>query len=73
MKALMIRLRRLWRPDLAAFWMMLAFNGLSSVLATLAHGMEPSATLRPVLGLLALVNVAAGAFWMHRLWVQTDS
>ena len=24
-----------------------------------------------VLTLLALVNVGAGAFWMHRLWVQT--
>jgi len=71
MKALMIRLRRLWRPDLAAFWMVLAFNSLSSLLATWAHGMDPSLALRPVLGLLALANVGAGAFWMHRLWVQT--
>ena len=71
MNALLNRLRRLWRPDLPAFWLALAFNGLSSVMTTLAHGMEPLATLRLVLTLLALVNVGAGAFWMHRLWVQT--
>ncbi len=71
MNALLIRLRRLWRPDLPAFWMALVFNGLSSLVTALAHGMEPLSTLRLVLTLLALVNVGAGAFWLHRLWVQT--
>ena len=71
MSNLVVRLRRLWRPDLSAFWLVLTFNALSTVLATLAHEMEPSAAMRPVLGLLALVNVGAGAFWMHRLWIQT--
>ena len=40
-------------------------------MTTLAQGMEPLSNLRLVLTLLALVNVGAGAFWMHRLWVQT--
>ena len=71
MSALLIRLRRLWRPDLPAFWMALVFNGLSSLVTALAHSMDPASSLRLMLAGLALVNVGAGAFWLHRLWVQT--
>ena len=71
MNALLNRLRRLWRPDLPAFWMALVFNGLSSLVTALAHGMDSASSLRLVLAVVALLNVMAGAFWAHRLWVQT--
>ena len=47
-------LRRLWQPRRGLFWLVLAFNALSSVLAWYLHLSEPALLLRWVLSLLAL-------------------
>jgi hypothetical protein len=63
-------LQRLWQPGRAAFWLMLAFNGLSSVLAWTLHLAPPAGALFFVLTLLALANAAMGAWMLSLLWRQ---
>lgn len=56
----MDKLRRLWQPAHPLFWMMVAFNALSS-LCTWALRALPLNTLGLlVVGTIALANVAAG-------------
>jgi hypothetical protein len=63
-------LQRLWQPGRVAFWLMLAFNGLSSVLAWTLHLAQPTGTLLIVLTILALANAAMGAWMLTLLWRQ---
>jgi hypothetical protein len=63
-------LQRLWQPARAAFWLMLAFNGLSSVLAWTLHLAQPMGMLLIVLTILALANAAMGAWMLTILWRQ---
>jgi hypothetical protein len=56
----MEKLRRLWQPGKPLFWMMVAFNALSSV-CTWAMRALPLNTLGLLLvGTIALINVAFG-------------
>lgn len=59
--------RRLWQPRRGIFWMVLAFNALSSVLG----GVLRSDVLSPVgmalVGGLALLNALAGMWLMVRM------
>lgn len=59
--------RRLWQPRRGIFWMVLAFNALSSVLG----GVLRSDVLSPVgmalVGSLALLNALAGMWLMVRM------
>lgn len=64
-------LRRLWQPARGAFWLMLAFNGLSSLLAWTLHLAEPSGPLQITLTILALANAAMGAWMLSILWRQS--
>ena len=61
-------LRRLWRPHRPAFWLVLVFNALSSLLVLIIQVADPAPAGRWGLGLLALGNVVAGAYWLARLW-----
>jgi hypothetical protein len=55
-----LKLRRLWQPARALFWMMLLFNGLSSA-CTFALRTLPLNTVGQLLvGTVALLNVACG-------------
>ena len=67
------RLRRLWRPDRPAFWLVVAFNLLSSVLVLIVQIADPAPGARVVLALLALANGVAGAVWLTRLWRETQA
>ena len=63
----MERLRRLWQPSKPLFWMMVAFNVLSS-LCTWAMRALPLNTFGLLLiGTVALANVAAGLLAAWRL------
>jgi uncharacterized membrane protein HdeD (DUF308 family) len=68
---------RLWQPRRGIFWLMLAFNTLSSGLAWWLHLAQPSGVLRVVLTLLALGNALMGWWLLSLLWrdgaaVQTE-
>lgn len=60
--------RRLWQPRHPLFWLMLAFQLLSSVLVLFIQLREPPAGLRLVLGLLALSNSLLSWWLLSRLW-----
>ncbi len=56
----MEKLRRLWQPDKPLFWMMIAFNALSSLFSWVLRT-QPLNTLGLLLvGTIALANVAFG-------------
>ena len=67
------RLKRLWQPRNPLFWLMLVFNGLSSVMAWTLQLVPLTGPARGMLAVLALGNAAAGAVLLWRLWHQTDS
>jgi len=60
--------RRLWQPRRGLFWLMLAFNALSSALAWWLHLTQPSGTLLVVVTLLALTNTLIGWWLLSILW-----
>lgn len=62
-----MKLARLWRPRHPLFWLMLLFNGLSSLCAWLMRlpGLGDGAIL--LLGLVALANVGFGLLTAWRL------
>ncbi len=60
--------RRLWQPRRGLFWLMLAFNALSSVLAWALHLYQPTGGLLVLLTLLALCNAALGWWMLAMLW-----
>jgi len=66
-------LRRLWQPRRGLFWLVLAFNALSSVLAWYLHLSEPPLMLRWVLSLLALTNAGMGWWLLLRLWRESPA
>lgn len=63
--------RRLWQPRHPLFWLMLAFQLLSSALVLFIQLHEPPAGLRLVLGLLALSNSLLSWWLLVRLWRET--
>jgi hypothetical protein len=54
------RLLRLWQPGRAAFWLMLAFNLLSSVCSYAMRALPLNMAGMLLVGSVALINVAAG-------------
>ncbi len=66
-------LRQLWQPRRGLFWLVLAFNALSSVLAWYLHLSEPALWLRWVLSLLALANAGMGWWLLLRLWRESPA
>jgi hypothetical protein len=54
------KLRRLWQPGRAAFWMMLAFNVLSSVCSFEMRALPLNTAGMLLVGSVALINVAGG-------------
>ncbi len=66
----MTRLKRLWQPRNPMFWLMLAFNGLSSVMAWVLHLGQPTGAMLWGLTLLALGNALAGMGLLWRLWAD---
>ena len=69
--ALQRALHRLWQPQRPLFWLMLAFNALSSVLAWMLHLLQPTGGLLIVLTLLALANVFMGWWLLSILWRES--
>lgn len=61
-------LKRLWQPRRGLFWVMLAFNLLSSALVWYVHLAQPAEGLRLGLSLLALSNAGLGWWVAVRLW-----
>ncbi len=60
--------RRVWQPQRGLFWLMLAFNALSSVLAWTLHLLQPTGGLLVLLTLLALSNAVMGWWLLTILW-----
>jgi hypothetical protein len=54
------RLMRLWQPSRPAFWLMLAFNALSSVCSYAMRALPLNTAGMLLVGSVALINVAAG-------------
>ena len=59
---------RVWQPQRGLFWLMLAFNALSSGLAWWLHLVQPTGVLLVVLTLLALGNAGMGWWLLSILW-----
>ena len=59
--------RRLWQPRRAVFWLMLAFNALSSVMGGVLRSDLLSPAGMAVVGVLALGNALAGMWLMLRM------
>lgn len=64
------RLKRVWQPRNPLFWLMLAFNGLSSVMAWVLHLAPPTGAMLWGLTVLALGNALAGMGLLWRLWTD---
>ncbi|PTD97401.1 hypothetical protein [Pseudothauera lacus] len=62
-----IRLKRLYQPRNPSFWLMVAFNLLSSVLAWVLHGWPLTFPARLLLTVLALANAGLGMAMALRL------
>lgn len=60
--------QRLWQPQRGLFWLMLAFNVLSSALAWTLHLMQPTGALLVLITLLALTNSVLGWWLLAVLW-----
>ena len=61
-------LHRLWQPRRGLFWLMLAFNLLSSGLAWWLHLAQPEGALRVLITVLALSNTLMGWWLLYLLW-----
>lgn len=62
-----MKLSRLWQPDKPLFWLMLAFNVLSSVCAWMMRTLPLSTPAQWLVGTVALGNVALGLLAAWRL------
>ena len=62
-----MKLSRLWQPDKPLFWLMLAFNVLSSLCAWAMRALPLSAPALWLVGSVALGNVALGLLAAWRL------
>lgn len=65
------RLKRLWQPRNPLFWLMILFNGLSSVLAWVLHLAAPQGWMLLLLTVFALGNALAGIGLLWRLWAES--
>lgn len=65
--------RRLWQPRKPLFWLMLAFQALSSALVLFIQIHQPPAGLHLVLGLLALSNTLLSWWLLARLWREAGA
>ena len=64
---------RMWQPRRGLFWLMLAFNVMSSVLVWYVQLAQPVDALRWLLSLLALANACIGWWLAVRLWREGDA
>lgn len=62
-----MKLSRLWQPDKPLFWLMLAFNVLSSLCAWAMRALPLSTPALWLVGSVALGNVALGLLAAWRL------
>ena len=62
-----MKLSRLWQPDKPLFWLMLAFNVLSSLCTWAMRALPLSTAALLLVGTLALGNVALGLLAAWRL------
>lgn len=58
----------LWQPRRGLFWLMLAFNLLSSGMGWTLHLLQPTGVLLVVLTLMALGNTLIGWWLLSILW-----
>ncbi len=64
-------LRRLWQPRRGLFWLMVALQLLSSCIVLFVQITDPPATVRLVLGGMALIDSLL-AWWLAvRLWRES--
>lgn len=62
--------RRLWQPRRGLFWLMLAFNGLSSLCAWALRALPLNTVGQLLLAFVALLNVVFGLLAAWQLWRQ---
>jgi hypothetical protein len=62
------RWRRLWQPQRPAFWLLVAFNLLSSGFAWALRTLPLHDTAVLIFGALALLNALLGLVVFWRLW-----
>jgi hypothetical protein len=62
-----MKLSRLFQPRNPLFWIMLALNGLSTVLAWLVHNRPLNTFGMLLIGSFALINAALGTWFAWRL------
>jgi len=62
-----VKLSRLWQPGRGLFWVMVAFNGLSSLGAWALRALPLEGAVFAVVALLALMNCAGGLWAAWRL------
>jgi hypothetical protein len=72
MSAFGLSLQRLWQPRRGLFWLMLAVNGVSSVLVAYVQWGQPPEGLRWLLSLMALADTLLGWWLLRRLWRESD-
>lgn len=72
MRALAPYLQRLWQPRKPLFWLVLAFNGMSSAMAWGLHLFKPEGGVLVLLTVLALANTGMGWWLLWRLWRETE-
>jgi hypothetical protein len=62
-----MKLQRLWQPRRGVWWLMVAFNVFSSVLAWALRALPLSTTGTLLLGSLGLINALCGLWIAARL------
>ena len=62
-----MKLSRLWQPRRGLFWVMVAFNGLSSLGAWALRALPLEGAVFAVVALLSLMNCAGGLWAAWRL------
>jgi hypothetical protein len=66
-----VKLRRLWQPGRVLFWLMLAFNLLSSVCSYAMRELPLNTVGMLLVGIVALINVAGGLWAAWQLVKET--
>ena len=59
---------RLWQPQRGLFWLMVAFNVLSSAMAWWLHWAQPTGGLLVLVTVMALINALLGWWLLSILW-----
>ncbi|MBC7717349.1 MAG: hypothetical protein H7143_10460 [Pseudorhodobacter sp.] len=68
-----VKLRRLWQPTRVLFWLMLAFNLLSSVCSYAMRELPLNTMGMLLVGSVALINVAGGLWAAWQLVKEPPS